>query len=396
MTMLLDHDSLLRFAPKEIFHHLDAFDRKLAAHQSDFQALLSNPFGTFRGGKILPVIHLAGMCWDHEWTFMRLPPPVIKDGHRAVNSKGPTEELAFQPMLRLEIITDSKLAFACNPSLHRELTEIYRQQGPTAALKVMDAHRRRVEARIANERTSPTMILTMPLGLALRSTAKTNLGRPYTLYQHIFGHGGAYPDDGYFYIGITARDWQRRWAEHRAAIKRGSRLKFHRVFREEEANNRLTFIHHKVMGVTDSLEAVQKLEEVFVAGHWSDERLLNMIPGGKAGVAYLHRHSMHSRDVDLQPDDIETAQETWLRESSRKSMPAPWVAERWKDPKYAQAVICGAWNRLSVDQVLAIRAMGRAGATAEVIGPRVGVTNLDQIRRVLQGRTYNRVPTGNC
>src|SRR3546814_7764833 len=74
-------------------------------------------------------------------------------------------------------------------------------------------------SRIGSERTSPTMILTMPLGLALRSTAKHNRCRRYILYQHIFGHGGAYPDDGYFYIGITARDWQRRWAEHSAAIK---------------------------------------------------------------------------------------------------------------------------------------------------------------------------------
>src|SRR3546814_14526568 len=92
-------------------------------------------------------------------------------------------------------------------------------------LEAMDAHRRSVEARIGSERTSPTMILTMPLGLALRSTAKHNRCRRYILYQHIFGHGGAYPDDGYFYIGIKARDWQRRWAEHSAAIKRGSRLK---------------------------------------------------------------------------------------------------------------------------------------------------------------------------
>ncbi|MGF6209437.1 hypothetical protein [Pseudomonas frederiksbergensis] len=396
MAKLLDHDSLLRFAPKEIFHHLDAFDQELAAHQSDFRAFLANPFATFRGGKIFPIIHLAGMCWDQKWTFMRLPAPLIREGHRMVNSEGPTEEMAFQPMLRLEIITDRKLAFASNPSLRRELASIYHLQGPTAVLEAMDAHRRSVEARIGTERTSPTMILTMPLGLALRSTAKHNLCRRYILYQHIFGHGGAYPDDGYFYIGITARDWQRRWAEHSAAIKRGSRLKFHRVFREEEAKNRLTFIHHKVMGVTDSLEQVQQLEEAFVAGHWSDERLLNMIPGGKAGLAYLHKHRMLSRNIDLQPDDIETAQENWLRSSPRNGMPAPWIAELWKDPKYALAVICGASNRLSVDQVLAIRAMGQAGATAEVIGPRVGVTNLDKIKRVLDGRTYSRVPKNNC
>src|SRR3546814_14816845 len=99
---------------------------------------------------------------------MRLPAPLIREGHRMVNSEGPAERMAFQPMLRLEIITDRKLAFACNPSLRRELASIYHFQGPTAALEAMDAHRRSVEARIGSERTSPTMILPMPLGLALK------------------------------------------------------------------------------------------------------------------------------------------------------------------------------------------------------------------------------------
>lgn len=394
MTRLLDVEALLRFAPKEIFQHLEAFDEQLLelmARKPNYRTLLDNPLATFRGAQVVPVIHLAGMCWEGRWTFMHLPPPQVRPGHRSVSANGAEKELAFQPMLRLEIITDSKLAFACNPALLEELTAVYREKGRAAALQVMDAGRHSAETRIASEPTSPTMILTLPLALGITSTANQYLGLRYTLYQYIFGHGGAYPDDGFFYIGITARDWQRRWAEHRAAIKRGSRLKFHRIFREEESSNRLTFVHHKVMGVADSLEQVQQLEEAFVAGHWDDERLLNMIPGGKAGVAYLHQHSMLGRKADLQPDDVEMAQESWLRENPRKGMPAPWVAESWKDPEYAQAVICGAENRLSVDQVLAIRAMGQAGAAAEVIAPRVGAASVEQVRKVLIGKTYERV-----
>ena len=33
----------------------------------------------------------------------------------------------------------------------------------------------------------------------------------YTLYQHVFGIGGDYPDQGFFYVGITQRNWQKRW-----------------------------------------------------------------------------------------------------------------------------------------------------------------------------------------
>jgi hypothetical protein len=81
------------------------------------------------------------------------------------------------------------------------------------------------------------------------------------------------------------------------------------VFREEEARNRITFVHHKVMGIADSLDKIQEFEEKYVAGHWEDERLLNMIPGGKAGVAYLHRHQILNRKAAPQPDEIEAAQE---------------------------------------------------------------------------------------
>jgi hypothetical protein len=198
---LLDREALLRFAPKEIFQHLDAFDEVLVTHQAHYQRLLANPFSTFRGSEIIPVIHLAGMCWEGHWTFMRLPALRFREGHRIVSPEGPSTELALQPMLRLEIITDSKLAFGANPELLRKMSETSREKGQAAAISMMNAYRREAESRIASGQTSPTMILTLPLGLGLSATAKPYLGLQYTLYQHIFGHGGGYPDDGYFYIG---------------------------------------------------------------------------------------------------------------------------------------------------------------------------------------------------
>jgi hypothetical protein len=81
---------------------------------------------------------------------------------------------------------------------------------------------------------------------------------------------------------VTTRSWQVRWSEHRRAIEAGSPLLFHRKLREELDAGRVIYIHHKVMGITDDLEALYATEEMLVEGHWTDERRLNMIPGDAA------------------------------------------------------------------------------------------------------------------
>ena len=148
------------------------------------------------------------------------------------------------------------------------------------------------------------------------------------------------------------------------------------------------------MGVASTLDELQDLEEVFVAGHWDDQRLLNMIPGGKAGIEYLHKHRILGKNVVPWPEEVERTLEAWLREHPRKGLPAPWVAEQWNDPEYAMKVICGPEGRLSVEQVMLIRSLGQGGVPADEIMARVGAKNADQVRRVLAGKTYTRVPEG--
>jgi hypothetical protein len=74
----------------------------------------------------------------------------------------------------------------------------------------------------------------------------------------------------------------------------------------------------------------------------------------------------------------------------RKGLPAPWVAEKWKDPEWAVAQICGREDCLSVDQVRAIRELAK-GHPVEEISSRIGARNVEQVRRVLDGKTYTRV-----
>ena len=99
-----------------------------------------------------------------------------------------------------------------------------------------------------------------------------------------------------------------------------------------------------------------------------------MIPGGKSGLKYLRENGMLASRVVPMPDDREQLVEAWVREHPRKGLPAPWVADRWKDPEWAMAQICGRDDRLSVEQVRAIRKLAKM-YEVEVIAERIGARN---------------------
>lgn len=212
----------------------------------------------------------------------------------------------------------------------------------------------------------------------------------YVLYQHIFGTGGSYPNDGFFYVGVTTRSWQKRWSEHKRAINGGSPLLFHRTYREEMEKGRITYVNHKVMGITDDLEKLYATEEFLVEGHWEDQRRLNMIPGGKSGLRYLRENRLLQQSDVPVPDERDRIISEWLKEHPRKGLPAPWVAEKWRDNDWAVAQICGRDCRLSVEQVRAIHQLAEKYSPEEIFA-RIGAKNIAQVERVLEGKTYSRV-----
>jgi len=284
-------------------------------------------------------------------------------GEREFRSGRPLEddELALRPTISIEVVQDPALLAA--------------------------AARFDTSPRIPGVQ-EPSIVFSAPAITLL--APKTWPKKSFVLYQHIFGEGSSYPDDGYFYVGVTTRSWQARWSEHRRAIGAGSSLLFHRTLRDETNAGRVTYIHHKVMGITDDLDALYSAEERLVEGHWSDARRLNMIPGGKSGLKYLRENGMLSeRNVPL-PDERDHVVATWLREHPRKGLPAPWVAEKCKDEAWAIAQICGREDRLSVEQVRAIRELARTHSV-ERIAHRIGARNADQVQRVIDGKTYVRV-----
>lgn len=341
---------------------------KGSAYGKEWARVAAQPQGVFRlvPGQTIPVVHLVFM--GARPGFLA-PFKKLREGHRTVGQASEfasgnalkADEKVIAPELSIEVVTDPVyLAAAMRGATQIDETTV----------------------------KSPSLLFAVPAHLLL--SPKYSPATSFVLYQHIFGAGGSYPNDGFFYVGVSTRSWQKRWSEHRRAIDTDSALLFHRTFRDERAAGRLTYVTHKVMGITDDLEALYSAEEFMVEGHWDDERRLNMIPGGKSGLRYLREHGLLAKAVVPLPDDRDKIVHKWLHEHPRLGLPAPWVSEKWKDDAWAIAQICGRNGRLSVDQVRAIRELA-TNHTPEEIYVRIGAKDVDQVKRVLDGKTYTRV-----
>lgn len=352
---------------REIEILLNDFIRSTSYGKEWFK-VANNPNGVFRlkPGQVIPVVQLTFL--DKSPGFVA-PFKKINGGHRTVEVASEylsgksleEEERVIQPIIAVDFVTDPLFIQAV-------------KRGQTT-----------IDESLIKQ---PSLLFSIPAHFLL--SPKHFPKKSYVLYQHIFGNGSSYPNDGFFYVGVTTRSWQKRWSEHKRAIESGSPLLFHRKFREEKENGRVTYVNHKVMGITDDLEKLYATEEFLIEGHWEDQRRLNMIPGGKSGLRYLRENGLLQRSVIPKPDERVKVVSDWLNDHPRKGLPAPWVAEKWRDNDWAVAQICGRDDRLSAEQVRAIRKLAKE-YSAEEIYTRIGAKNVTQVKRVLEGKTYSRV-----
>ena len=258
------------------------------------------PGGVIRikAGDPIPDFHMVAMRSGPRFVA---PQERMRDGHRVVSvgtgdfrSGHPQQphELILEPAIRLDLVTDPAL---------------------------LDAARRFDLDMPSSKVAEPSILFSASAHLLIAPTGWPK--KSFVLYQHIFGEGGSYPIDGYFYVGITTRSWKTRWAEHKRAMRRGSRLLFHRKLREELEAGRVTYIHHKVMAVTTEVEALYQAEEALVRGHWEDDRRLNMIPGGRAGYRYLRRAGLVDPAATDMADERDAAVSTWLDRNPDRALP---------------------------------------------------------------------------
>lgn len=226
--------------------------------------------------------------------------------------------------------------------------------------------------------------------LALRYILKglPNLDDSFTTYLHAL-----VTDDGdYVYYGITSRSPIVRFKEHLAQARDGSALLFHCALRDILPS--CTQVHHTIISAGATQDQAYDVEEYLVNKYSlypNHSRGLNMIPGGREGIRQLYKLGVLAERQPIEPDDRDTILSRYLTTHPRAGVPNPLIASKWEDDAYAEAVICGAENRLSAQQVRAIRGMAAIGHSVSEILKEVNARNTAQVMNVLKGKTYARI-----
>ncbi len=201
----------------------------------------------------------------------------------------------------------------------------------------------------------------------------------YVIYLHSFQ-----TETPLGYIGVSKRMWYARFAQHVSSAKCGSPYLFHRAIR----NHCDVDICHKVLVCDITHDMAMSLEEEFVGQVSLYPLGLNMIPGGNAGIKYLHKLGIIARNAN----DRDKAVEDLSARDTLAGQPNPLCAARWaSDADFVERVICGHSGRLTADQVRTIRLHSSFGLGASKIKDLVGARNERQVLGVISERYYSRI-----
>ncbi|ELF1354467.1 hypothetical protein ACPFT9_003516 [Vibrio cholerae] len=204
----------------------------------------------------------------------------------------------------------------------------------------------------------------------------------------LFDDDGTF-DKEYVYIGVTKRNWLKRMSEHFNEIKSGSNKLFHKTWREFTGNKKVMLSSELIVG-DHTFDQIMAWEETMVDRCMDDNISLNMIPGGFKGMKFLHKHRLLKSErstIDERDDAVLEFQKLHPRAGIANLL----ISELWKNDDYAKKIICGADDRLSVEQVLKIRELNEIGVPVEKITQTVNARNLQQVQRVIKGKTYSRI-----
>jgi hypothetical protein len=302
------------------------------------------------------------------------------------------------------------------PAIIVSMTKLGKREGgePMSLTQVVqDASQQHVPPSLHLELYSPVVQIPQRIEIPLRLVLKglPDIEQTHSVYLHMLRMESG---DAYVYYGITKRGWMKRFDEHtKAALSGTSPFLFHRIYRasvdaklrvlypqlalEDDRSVeglRIASTHHVICVAGLGLEAAQDVEEYLVAKYSFAHPLgLNMIPGGRAGIAYLHQLAALSPAVRVvNEEERDRALGTYLLAHPRLGLPNPAIAQCWEDPDYAARIICGREDRLSVAQLNEIRRLGASGTLPARIFELVGANSQSQVDRVLKGKTYRRVP----
>jgi len=221
----------------------------------------------------------------------------------------------------------------------------------------------------------------VPLSWVRRGKPRIASLNPYQVYVH---RALCVQQNDKAYVGMTKQHWSVRFDQHVASARSGSQYLWHAAIREELKAERPMF-YHRLQGVGLDYEQACSLEEKLVAALTLRPNGYNMIPGGLAGVRYLHMLGALNKDRFKEAvEDRAQIMSQFIRDNDS-------IRSLWADPSWAEKVICGHSNRLTVEQVRAIRELAKRGHQAEAILEMVGARNIPQVKRLMSEKTYARV-----
>lgn len=246
-------------------------------------------------------------------------------------------------------------------------------------------------------------VVSVPLQCVIKHWGNAEAG--YMIYEHnLSAMDHAVPQfKSISYIGLTSRNWQTRYKEHQRDALTGSELLFHTslaaVINKDgisqvgmgpfEMVRKGACLISELQYVNLTYEEAMEIEERLVERTLHPNGL-NMIPGGFAGMKFLHKLGYLSRDR-VMVDDRDFAAAKYLLENASVGRIAPWVAENWSKDEFYEQVIFKRSNTLNREQILSIRKYGNEWSfNAELIANLVGA-NIRQVRDVLSGKYYSRV-----
>lgn len=199
----------------------------------------------------------------------------------------------------------------------------------------------------------------------------------------------------WYYIGITTRNWLQRMEEHFEEVRSGSNKRFHAAWRTYTGNAAVMLCSELIV-LNHTYEGIMNWEEEQVDIHMASGNSLNMIPGGFKGLRFLHEHRL-TPCVDITLEEREAAITEYAKgeyarqQSGRTGVPNLLLSKLWLDDDFYLKVLAGRSDVLTPGQVVAIRRLAAGGRNESQIAALVEARNVDQVKRVLAGKTYRRI-----
>lgn len=243
---------------------------------------------------------------------------------------------------------------------------------------------------VVKEETGLTRAIHVPLQALMEGYGDVSEGHQGYSHSIVFMDPKGIPLDEVFYIGVTSRNWLVRMEEHLAEVRAGSNKRFHAAWRAYAGDTNV-MLSSELIVLNHSFKGIMDWEEEQVDAKMAAGKSLNMIPGGFKGLRFLHEHRITDR-VELGLDERDRAIAEYARRTGvRAGVPNLFLSELWRDDEFYLKVLAGRSDVLTPGQVLAIRDLAAKGRTAQQIFEAVGARNVDQVQRVLAGKTYTRV-----